>query len=157
MKQGRGKKMKSYRYTECGLDNVIIDEVSVVVDDNGHKVYCIPNVKSLHRSIAHALIIQESGLSGKEVRFLRTEMGLTQEQLAAVIKVSRATVNRWESGRGSIDPNAEFLIRMLAAEKLGIDLKLSVEEMAERCVWSTNRQPIHVEGKSTGPHQPKAA
>jgi len=38
------------------------------------------------------------------VRELRSRTGLTQEQLAARLGVSFATVNRWENGRSSMSP-----------------------------------------------------
>ena len=49
----------------------------------------------------------------KMVRELRAALGLTQEQFAAKIGVTVATVNRWENDRGKPYP---FLMRQL--EKL---------------------------------------
>ena len=137
---------ESYRYMECGLDNVVIEGIDIVIDDAGEQVYCIENVTSLHKIIAHALITQEQSVSGKELRFLRTEMGLTQEQLAQILNVARGTINRWETQRDRINPTAEFLVRMLVAEKLDLDPRMSVEEMAGRCIWKAERVPIRIEG-----------
>ena len=52
-----------YRYTESGLDNVVIEGIEVVRDDLGDTVYCIPNVRGLHRAIAHAIITRHSALA----------------------------------------------------------------------------------------------
>lgn len=150
-------KMQNYRYTECGLDDVIIEGLEVLVDDAGEEVYCIPSMPLLHRAISHSIITRESGLSGKEMRFLRTEMGVSQAEMAELIKVSRATINRWEQGKTDIDPNAELVIRMIAAERLDIDPQLSVEEIAKRCVRSAERPPIRIDGTDPSEYRRIAA
>lgn len=150
-------KRQNYRYTECGLDNVVIEGLEMEIDDAGETVYCIPNVVSLHRVIAHGIIAQKTGLSGREFRYLRTEMGLTQSELAEKLKVSRLTINRWEQAKTEIDANAQVVIRMLAAERLKIDPELSVEEMANRSIWSAEREPIRIDGTNPSAYQLIAA
>ena len=71
-----------YMYTACGLDDVIIEGLEPEVDDAGEKTYRLPNAIGLHRVIAHSLVVRSHGLSPKELEFLRTEMGLTQAELA---------------------------------------------------------------------------
>ena len=143
----RKMEAKIYRYSECGLDHVFIEGLEVVVDDAGEKVCSIPNLPSLHRAIAKSIVMQKSGLSGKELRFLRTEMGLSQAELGEVFRVTRVTVNRWEQNKGEIDSNAQVVIRLLAAERLGFTLEMSVEEMAKRSISSAETNPIRIDGK----------
>ena len=150
-------KHRTYRYTECGLDDVVIEGLEVATDDSGEEVYCIPNLPSLHRAIASSIINRKSGLSGKEFRFLRTEMGLSQTELAEVLSVSRPTVNRWEQSKTDIDRNAQVVVRLLAAEWLGIDVDLSVGEMTKRSVWKAEREPIRIDGSDTTRYRPIAA
>ncbi len=151
------RQRQSYRYTECGVDNVVIEGLEIVTDDAGEQVYCIPNIVSLHRAIAHAIVTQETGLSGRELRFLRTEMGLSQAALGEILKVSRLTLNRWEHGKTDIAANAEVVIRMLAAERLNIDAELTIEDMAKRCVWSAEREPIRIDGSNPENYKALAA
>ena len=47
------------------------------------------------------------------VRKLREKMGLTQEQFAAEVGVTFATVNRWESGKAQPSPLARRRISEL--------------------------------------------
>ncbi len=148
---------RGYRYTECGLDNVVIEGVDVVIDDMGDEVYCIPNVRGLHKVIARLIVTQLRRVSPKELRFLRTEMGLTQQQLAEILKVSRVTVTRWETGSEQIDQHAEFVVRMLTAEKLGIDAAMSVEDMARRCGWRAKRETIRIDGSNPKQYRALAA
>lgn len=148
---------KIYKYSECGLDDVIIEGLEVVLDDAGEEVYCIPNLPSLHRAIAQSIIGRDSGLSGKELRFLRTEMGLSQAELGDVLGVSRATINRWEQGRSDIDGNAQVVIRLVASERLGITPELSVEEMTKRSISSAEANPIRIDGSDPSDYRPIAA
>ena len=50
------------------------------------------------------------------LRFLRSTLGLSQEQLARRLGVSFATVNRWESGRTQLSPRALAAVAGLEAE-----------------------------------------
>ena len=135
-----------FRYSASGLDNVIIRNMEVVVDDAGEEVYAIPNIVGLHKMIAYAIIRKKHGLTHAELRFLRTEMGLTQAQLAQIVKLDHQTIGRWERGETPIDQNAEFVVRMVAAEALEINPELSPREMAQRCVPSAVVDLIEIDG-----------
>lgn len=147
----------TYRYTECGLDDVIIEGLEVVTDDSGEEVYCIPNLPALHRTIAESIINRESALTGKELRFLRTEMGLTQPELAAILTVSRPTINRWEQGKTEIDGNAQVVIRLLAGEWLEVKPQPTVKEMTERSLSKAGKEPIRIDGSDPAEYRPIAA
>ena len=68
---------------------------------------------------------------GKKIQRLRTERGLTQEQLAKMLFVSRTAVSKWETGRGT--PNIESL-KMIAREfDMTLDELLRAEEAIEVC------------------------
>jgi DNA-binding transcriptional regulator YiaG len=138
--------MDAYRYTECGLDNVLIEGLPVHVDDDGDEVYHIPNVELLHRAIAAGVVLHEAAFSPKELRFLRTELGLTQAELARVVHVDTQTVGRWERGETAVQPAAEVVVRKLAIERLGLDAPLSIEELSARVTPSARPEPIRIDG-----------
>jgi transcriptional regulator with XRE-family HTH domain len=144
--------VRSYKYTACGLDDVIIEGLEAEIDDAGEKTYRLPQAIGLHRVIAHSLIVRSHALNPKELRYLRTEMGLTQAELAVIVKKDHQTVGRWERGETPIDPNAELVIRMLAADRLKLDPDMSVEEMAQRCVPSAQFKEIVIESAADGYH-----
>lgn len=150
--------MMAYRYRECGLDNVVIEGIEPCKDDEGDAVITIPNVPSLHRAIAAAVVKHAAGISGKELRFLRTEMGMTQAELARVVHHDAQSVGRWERGEVSIEPTAEALIRLLAIERLKPDVEWStVEELSARCVASAGSQPIIIDGSDPSDYRQRAA
>lgn len=143
-----------YMYTECGLDNVIIRNMEVIVDDAGEEVYELGNVLGLHKVIAACIIRHLHGISPKELRFLRTEMGMTQAELAQIVKKDHQTVGRWERGETLIDPNAEALIRLIAAERLDIPAEATIEELARRCVPAAEIQVIMIDGGDPRNYRP---
>lgn len=143
-----------YQYTESGLDNVIIRGMPAIVDDAGEEVYSFRNVVGLHKAIAACIIKHASGISPKELRFLRTEISMTQAELAMIVKKDHQTVGRWERGDTIIDQNAEALIRLLAAEKLEIDDDESVADVARRCVPSAEVQVILIDGSDPENYRP---
>lgn len=61
------------------------------------------------------------------LRSLRTEQGLSQEQLAEKLHVDRSTVERWESG--SRVPDATLIFRL--GEILGVDAGVLLSRAAE--------------------------
>ena len=141
--------MKTYQYTECGLSNVFIDDVDVVQDDQGEETYAIKNILGLHKVITHAIISRSrQRMTGEEFRFLRSEMGLTQEEAGKRLGRDRVTISRWERGETTIDPAVETVMKVLAVEKLGIDPALSVEEMASRSDWAVEVTEIRIDGKN---------
>ena len=145
----------SHRYMECGLDNVIIDGISTAVDDAGETVLTIPNVNGLHRAIALGIVARRSGMSGKELRFLRTEMGMTQAELAAMIHREPLAISRWERAENPIDSNAEALVRLHAIDALSLDIDASVPEISGWSIPSAREVPIEIDGHDPQNYFPK--
>ena len=138
--------MDEYRYTECGLDNVIIKGAHFLSDDAGETCITIPNVNGLHQAIACGIIRRQSGMSGRELRFLRTAMGMTQAELAAMVHRENIAVSRWERGECPIDSNAEAVIRIYAAQKLDLPAGADVRTIAGWCVHTADTPPIIIDG-----------
>jgi transcriptional regulator with XRE-family HTH domain len=71
-------------------------------------------------------------LTGAEIKALRTEMGLTLEELAFVVGCSFYTIWRWETGKtlAISGKNGEVLARVLAAWKvMPADARAKLTEM----------------------------
>ena len=65
----------------------------------------------------------------EKLQELRKQKGLTQEQLAEQLYVSRTAISKWESGRGF--PNIESLKAIAKFFKVSLDELLSGEEILE--------------------------
>ena len=149
--------MQRYHYTECGLDNVILEGVTFVKDADGEETICIPRINQLHKVIAKGIINRPAGMSGKELRFLRTEMGMTQAQLAELLHRDAQSIARWEKGEVEIDGNAETVVRLLASEKLGIEREGDIEALARKSVARAGAHEIIIEKTKDNSYRLKVA
>jgi DNA-binding transcriptional regulator YiaG len=136
-------KMK-YHYTECGLNNIVIEGLSVIADDDGDDVLEIPYINELHCAIASGIVLHEQGMSGAELRFLRSEMGITQAELATLLHKDKQTVGRWERADSEIDGTSETIIRKFAIEKLNLDISDGIDELSKKSVSTALDQTISI-------------
>ena len=134
-----------YRYDECGLDNVILKDFRIVTDDAGEEVVMIPNIGLLHRVLARAVASKESGLQPKEIRFLRTELGMTQAELAAIVGRDTQTIGRWERGESPVEQTAEMVIRKHVLEHAEGDDGLTMEALSRLTVQSATNKPFLID------------
>ena len=105
-----------YHYTECGLDYVYLLDGFTFSDTPRGRTVRFHDIDDLHRAIGHFIVSGRRRLSGREIRFLRHELGLSQAALGQLLDVTERTVARWE--RGIAPPRtAELAIRTLYQEQ----------------------------------------
>ena len=115
-----------YLYTECGLDNIYLANGYDLVDSSRGRHVVIQNIDGLHKTIGRFLINERKELSGKEFRFLRHEMLMSQDTLANLLEVSEQSIRNWERQKTiSIPKPSEALIRLLYQEHIGGNVKIS--------------------------------
>jgi DNA-binding transcriptional regulator YiaG len=69
----------------------------------------------------------DQGSFSETVKRVRSQLGLSQEDLAHTLGVSFATINRWENGKTSPSKLARAQFRMFCDQKVAQGL-LSMEE-----------------------------
>jgi len=110
MKSGR----ENYRYTACGLDTVTLMNVEIRrCPECGEYEVDIPRMDELHRLIAQEVASKKARLTHHEVRLLRTYLGFSGVEFAAVLDVTPETVSRWETGKKQMSPVAERALRLM--------------------------------------------
>jgi putative zinc finger/helix-turn-helix YgiT family protein len=109
-----------YRYLESGLDNVIIRGIEVFQCPCGEHSALIPKIVELHKVIASCILEQKWPLSGKEIRFLRKNMGMKATDFSHLLGVNKSTVSRWENEKEPFSEIADRLIRLLYATSMGM-------------------------------------
>ena len=145
---------KEFRYIASGLDNIVLVGLKECIDEDGDPCIEIPHITELHRVIARGIVTRDHGMSGKELKFLRTEMGMTQAEVAKVVNREPLTIGRWERGEIEIDPNAEALLRLVAIERLGLKLEVPVEQLSSWCVQSADANPIMIDATDPTNYRP---
>lgn len=106
-----------YHYTECGLSNVWLKNGYQTVETPYGPATSIADADGLNQAIALSLIEKKGQIDSKELRFLRLALKLTQLQLGKLLGAKEQTVSLWER-KGTINPTADMMVRLLVAEKL---------------------------------------
>lgn len=145
-----------YTYDECGLDNVILKDFAIQIDDAGDEVITIPNLNALHRVLVHAVATKSGGLTPAEIRFLRSEMRLSQAELAKLIGKDGQTVGRWERGETPIDQASQMVVRRKAVEYADLE-DIGIDVLAERSTYSAVQEPIRIQADDPENYRPVAA
>ena len=104
---------KPLQYTDCGLDNVYLVSGYEWVDTPEGKALVIKDLDELLREIGLYLVTEKKTLDGKEVRFLRKELNMTQAELGRYAGLSHQQVARWEKGESEITESAAAILRLL--------------------------------------------
>ena len=105
------------KYGACELRNIWLANGYRYEEIDGHgRCLEIDNIDGLHRSIGHHLVNYRKRLSGAEIRFLRVEMGMSQQRLADCLGVDEQTVSLWERGKRRPTVAGERMLRLLYLE-----------------------------------------
>lgn len=117
-----------YQYKECGLDNIYLVNGFTERETSRGKTVSIDNIEGLHRAIGDWLARHKKVLDGREARFLRVEMGLSQAMLALLLGKDEQSIARWEKKRlkdsGKIPGDSERMIRFLYLETVDKNTRL---------------------------------
>jgi len=147
-----------YRYDITGLDHVMLVGLELSEDEDGDPVVTIRNVNLLHRAIVHALATKPCAMTGKELRFARTELGLTQAGLSGLIHVDIQKIGRWERGEYPLDTTAEIIIRVLMLQHVS-DVE-TLPPIAVISGWvgtADSGQVLHIDASDPNHWRPIAA
>ena len=105
-----------YHYRACGLDDVWLMSGYDEEEIDGERVVTVRNLDGLWEAIATYLITRKKILKGKEIRFLRTQLNITQSELARWLGCDSQQVARYEKGENKMPGPADRLLRLLVQE-----------------------------------------
>jgi DNA-binding transcriptional regulator YiaG len=83
----------------------------------------------LHQVLSIELTQKKGRVTGKELRFMRTALGMSQEGLGKCVGATEQSVSLWER-TGKVPQYADSILRLLVSEKLNGNSK--VTEVIER-------------------------
>ena len=101
-----------YHYTECGLDNVWLSNGYQEKKTAYGKAVSITQAAGLHKVLSEELIKKPARLTGKEFRFLRVQLGLSQLAIGKAQGVSEQNVSLWER-HGKVPKANDQLMRVM--------------------------------------------
>lgn len=101
-------------YETCGLDNIWLVDGFEVIERNGEEHVQPEDVEGLHKAIALHLARFRKALTGRDIRFIRRAMEMTQGELACCLGTGPQTVARWEKNQVNIPGPEDRLLRITA-------------------------------------------
>ena len=100
------------KYKEGGLPNVTLAGVDVYrCDECGEEYFDYGNLDVLHQQIGEMLLSKKGLLNGKEVRFLRSQLGYSGRMFAKLIGYEPETLCRIENGTSPVIKGFDRLVR----------------------------------------------
>jgi len=142
--------MEAYHYRTSGLDDVYLLNGFDVIEYGDEKAVSIHNIDGLHQVISCTLVHQEARLTGREFRFLRIEMDLSQKACGLWFGMSDQTVALWEKN-DRVPQWADAFIRLVYMESLGEDSEVrEVLDMLSKIDRAIHRGDIRVEELEDG-------
>ena len=105
---------------------------------------CYNPLKELKQNIRKSVIMEFN----EKLQELRKQKGLTQEQLADCLYVSRTAISKWESGRGY--PNINSLKAIAKLFSVTIDQLLSGDELLDIAEADSKQKETHIRDLVSG-------
>jgi DNA-binding transcriptional regulator YiaG len=138
-------------YKACGLENVYLRGGYTVREMGGETYMAVQDAEDLHRAIAEYLVLHQKNLVGREVRFLRRHLGVTQADLADCLGVSDQSIARYEKSDDPLTGPGDRLLRLLVLAKLqGGPVMVAEVIEAIRQTDSTNTESLVMERGDDG-------
>ena len=102
-----------YQYKQSGLDNVwLVNGFEVISTPYGNAVK-FENANELDGAIAKALLHKNEVMNGKEFRFLRQQIGMSQNDVARFMQLDVQTIARWEKEQVALPFANDAILRFL--------------------------------------------
>ena len=101
------------------IDNVWLNNGFEIHQTEEGQGVSIHNLDSLHEAIAHNIAHKAAPLNGKEFRFLRIELDLSQKALGDLMGKTDQMIAKWEKDDYDIPRLADAAIRNLYLESMG--------------------------------------
>jgi DNA-binding transcriptional regulator YiaG len=112
-------------YRLCGLDNVWLASGYQIKDTKYGRAVSVSDTEGLHRLLTLALIKKAGLLSGKEFRFLRVQLGLSQQGLGRFLGgLSENAVSLWER-KNTVPAIYDHWLRLMMIAKFSGDTKVA--------------------------------
>ena len=115
-----------YHYLGSGLPNVYLKNGYEITKSPYGEGVVIHDLEGLHNALGEMLVASPVRLGGYELKFLRTELELSQATLANLLGCDEQSIARWEKGKSKqVNAPAEKLLRRLYQESKMGDKKLA--------------------------------
>ena len=106
------KIVKNYTYNGFGFPVELHDVEMVLINDEFHPKIDVRKVSDL---VIKSLVLQNSRLTGNQIKFIRTYLSMSLREFAKVVNESHMAVKKWEDYKDkptNMDKNIEIMLRL---------------------------------------------
>jgi len=130
------------QYKGCGLDDIWLTSGYDIEEVDGEQSLTIRNLDGLLEAIAQWLVMKRKVLNGKEIRFLRQQLDLTQSELARLVGCDSQQIARYEKSENKMPGPSGRLLRMLVREHYQgeVPVRKILEALEDMDAQMTDRQ-----------------
>ncbi|RDH88328.1 MAG: transcriptional regulator [endosymbiont of Seepiophila jonesi] len=154
-------KEKLYQYTGCGLDYIYLTNGYDIKKTPFGEGVTIHDLDGLHCAIATDLVDDRPNWTGAELRFIRKELGFTQQILGEFVSRDAQTVALWEKDKQPVPEEACNIIRGIYKSRIegNVEFEKMIERINEldRQINDAEERMTAYKADSTGWHTAKAA
>ena len=111
-------KKNCHHYAICGLDSVYLVNGFEHHETGYGRGVSIRDLDGLHCAIGTHLVGLKRELTGREFRFLRIELDMSQKRLGGLLKKTDQAVAKWEKGN-KVPREVDIILRNLYMESIG--------------------------------------
>ncbi len=91
----------------------LVNSAKAVLDEAGALTdLVIPDPDGLNKAVAQSRVLHPHKLTGPDIKFLRSALGMKSKDLAAVLAVTPEHMSRSEAGDKVLSPQTEMLLRI---------------------------------------------
>ena len=116
-------------YPESGLDNVQLVNVPIWECSDGHQELQIPAVEQLHAQLLELVLKKPVRLTGREVRFLRKELGMSAKAFAEQLGMTAVHLSRVEHEARRMTAVMSSHVRLAVAWELAKRKRIPVDHL----------------------------
>lgn len=104
-----------YQFTASGLDYVFLHNIELIrCPACGNVDPVLRRVNDLMQTILVGVVSKPERLAGQDIRFIRKQLGMSQEQFARLLHTDKTTISKWENNADPVGHQSDLLIRAVA-------------------------------------------
>ncbi len=94
-----------HRLKGAGLPNVFLLDGVTIDRSDGHKAYVYADLDGLYAALTTAVALSPCAMTSAELKFMRKRLGMSQDELGALVEKRGQTVAKWEKDELPVPPS----------------------------------------------------
>lgn len=124
--------MTLHRINGTGLSNVFLKNGYLLEGEGSGQTVSYADLDGLYEAIAFSIARRSAPLTGPELKFLRRRLGMSQEQVGAMVDKTNQAVAKWEKGTATIPTADSHMMRLAWLTKYARrEIARSVDRMVQ--------------------------